>query len=347
MSIQKTLTNFFLPHLKSKAYSTSTHSYAAIPSRRRAADIQGPKPSSPRKNKLKTNNKLRTTTATQGTPLISASPMLPPPPPPPTCHLSRLPRELRLQIYHLLFPDQPIPADGRPAGRLGSSLRRDGAPTSAAVLRLNRAYYAEALPVLYSRAPLHVHLSRAGARMLCGHVNVAVAGGGRDRDARIAESALPHVRRVDVRVTAALQPRRVALEAAVAQTALFAALVAERAGALRELRVAVEWVNGGAVGGGELAFPTVEMARRVVAPFVEVGRRWRAGGERREVVVVVVGRLGRPRWGVGGKKEGGVVVEEEGFEEVKNELRSAFLEELEEGEKQGEDRGVVMEVVCN
>ncbi|GME28884.1 hypothetical protein GTA08_BOTSDO09340 [Neofusicoccum parvum] len=229
-------------------------------------------------------------------------------PPPPL--LSRLPRELRLQIYHHLLPDLPIPAH-RPS-RAGA-LRRDGARTSGAtaVLRLGRGCGAEAQAELYARTPFRAHVSRAGVSMCCGAVAFGRDDEGEGRG--LAAAVLPRVRRLDVVVAALF----LAVDGAVAQARFFARMLGA---GVRELRVAVEWGVGAARGMGL----TVEMVRRVLEPFKELGE---AGLIRPSVVEV--GRVGMPRWEAGKKVDD--EKEEARFEGLKDELRRALLGEAERG----------------
>ncbi|KAL1625635.1 hypothetical protein SLS56_007219 [Neofusicoccum ribis] len=224
--------------------------------------------------------------------------------------LGRVPRELRLQIYEQLFPDRPIPA--HPTNQPGS-LRHDGSRTSVAILLVNRATYSEALPVLYSRVPFHVHVSRAGVRMCCGRMPLAAAAA-----APSAADATPlrHVRRLHVSMSVLLTPWPHALDA----TATHAALLVDclRAAApvpLASLHLHVEWANGGT--NFPVTYPTPALARRLLLPFARL-----------RSAAVSFGRVASPRWDFGAADAGRL---EDAAELLKEELRAAIVDGVHRG----------------
>lgn len=234
----------------------------------------------------------------------------------------RLPTELRLQIYDLLFPDKPIPAYPCDTG----SFRRDGQPASTTVLRLNRAIHAEAQAVLYSKAPFEVRIHPGGIA-LCGgrpmtypDFDFGKRGGPRKVhpvvDGGAWDAVLAHARRLDVKIVAWVQysifdhvreyvrhfvDRLVEASAGRGTTPV-----------LLDLRISVEWHNG--TTNFPVTHPTPQMARQLLEPFF--GRiKVRRG--------VDVGNVGTPRYFFGAPAL--AVVEEEEYRALKDELRSSVL----------------------
>lgn len=232
----------------------------------------------------------------------------------------RLPTELRLQIYDLLFPDKPIPAHPCDTG----SFRRDGQPASTTVLRLNRAIHAEAQAVLYSKAPFEVRIHPGGIA-LCGGGQLTypdfdfgkrggprkvhpVAGGSWD-------AVLAHARRLDVKIVAWVQYS--IFDHVREYVRHFVDRLVEAAGGgtatpvLLDLRISVEWHNG--TTNFPVTHPTPQMARQLLEPFAKIKVRRS----------VDVGNVGTPRYFFGAPAL--AVVEEEEYKALKDELRSSML----------------------
>ncbi|KAF9638705.1 hypothetical protein BFW01_g9602 [Lasiodiplodia theobromae] len=230
-----------------------------------------------------------------------------------TSLFDRLPTELRLQIYDLLFPDKPIPAHPCDAG----SFRRDGQPASTTVLRLNRAIHAEAQAVLYSKAPFEVRIHPGGIA-LCGgrpltypDFDFGKRGGPRKVHPVVGwDAVLAHARRLDVKIVAWVQYS--IFDHVREYVRHFVDRLVEAAGGatpvLLDLRISVEWHNG--TTNFPVTHPTPQMARQLLEPFEKIRVRRS----------VDVGNVGTPRYFFGAPAL--AVVEEEEYKALKDELRS-------------------------
>ncbi|KAL0259399.1 hypothetical protein SLS55_005135 [Diplodia seriata] len=238
----------------------------------------------------------------------------------------RLPTELRLQIYDLLFPDKPIPA----TTRNDDSLRRDGASAAATtkVLRLNRAIHAEASAVLYAKSPFEVRVSPGGIALAGGRAltyadfDFGKRGGPASKVHRVVgnsgaccDGVLGRAARLDVKVVAWVQ-HGVFERVCEYVRHLVERLVEAQGGegkevVLTDLRVAVEWHNG--TTNFPVTHPTPQMARQLLEPFKQI----------RVTRNLDVGNVGTPRYFFGAPAL--AAVEEEQYRVLKEELKSSMM----------------------
>ncbi|KAK7562510.1 hypothetical protein IWX49DRAFT_140501 [Phyllosticta citricarpa] len=184
-----------------------------------------------------------------------------------TSLLERLPVELRLQIYDLLFPTKCVPYHAISNG----TLRHDTQPTSTKILRLNRDVHAEASSYLYARTPFEVRINPNGIQ-LCGGRHMTYPAydfgkhGGPDKIHSVPhvwDRLLRNVRRLELRLTAWVQRDMFDMVAAYLQ--YFVARLLNAGANLDSIRVAVEWQNG--VSNFPISRPSVEMARKLLQPL--------------------------------------------------------------------------------
>ncbi|EKG12365.1 hypothetical protein MPH_10482 [Macrophomina phaseolina MS6] len=228
--------------------------------------------------------------------------------------IDRLPTELRLQIYDLLFPDKPIPSHPCDPG----SFRADAQRTSTKVLLLNRALSAEATAILYARVPFQVKIHPGGIA-LCGGLALTYPDfdfGKRGGPRKVhpvsrgpCEAVLRHLRRLDVTVVAWVQYS--VFDIVRAYVAHFVERLSAGDPPLLDVRLSVEWHNG--TMNFPVTHPTPAMARQLLEPF-EALRVRRS---------VDVGNVATPRYFFGAPAL--AVVEEEEYRALKEEVRAKML----------------------
>ncbi|KAF2138613.1 uncharacterized protein K452DRAFT_301134 [Aplosporella prunicola CBS 121167] len=203
-----------------------------------------------------------------------------PPPPPGLSLFERLPAELRLQIYDLLFASEDVPAQPQqpmhnhqdPTYQAPSHegpAHAKHTNTAAAVLSLNKRINADATPALYARPVFELKVRPTGI-MLCGGRSLSLSlplaqnhsspqhqNPSQAKDSSQAKGSsqaqspflplLAHARNLNIHIIAFLQPSMYARTLAHLH-ALTRALRTHNA-PLRSLRFAIDWHNG------SLAFP--------------------------------------------------------------------------------------------
>ncbi|OJD34791.1 uncharacterized protein BKCO1_20000122 [Diplodia corticola] len=264
-------------------------------------------------------------------------------PPTTTTLFDRLPTELRLQIYDLLFPDKPIPAANAVNTGDSSVLRRDGTSSSGttALLRLSRAIHDEASAVLYARCPFEVRLHPGGVALARGRqlTHADFDFGKRGGPCKVYANyfdgiggcdggVLARARRLDVKVVAWVQHGvfehvcayvRHFVERVVRAQAQQFQLGAgagddgnDNVATLLDLRLSVEWHNG--TTNFPVTHPTPQMARQLLEPFIKHVRVWRS---------LDVGNVGTPRYFFGAPAL--AAAEESEYRALKEELRDSML----------------------
>ncbi|KAK8153016.1 hypothetical protein BKA80DRAFT_285757 [Phyllosticta citrichinensis] len=184
-----------------------------------------------------------------------------------TSLLQRLPVELRLQIYDLLFPTKSVPYHAITHGEL----RNDASPTSTKILCLNRDTHAEASAYLYARTVFEVRITPSGI-VLCGGRHMTYPAydfgkhGGPSKIFGVEgawDGLLRNVRRLELRIMAWVQGNLFDMVAAYVQ--YFVSRLLDEGAQLDQLRVSVEWQNG--VTNFPISRPTVDLARKLLQPL--------------------------------------------------------------------------------